>query len=268
MARKPTKPTGSDAIVHQLRNSYQKLFQTGDGSQPVGVARQPCPSDLTITQWKLIARLTPPPKPGGRPRKYDRPGVANALLYVNREGCTGRASPDDLPHWKTAYDFSRGFEADGTWDRLVAALRAALRVAVRTPLGRDPTPSGACIDSPSAKAAHGGAEAGVDGGKMARGRERRIVTDTLGLLLFVLVTAANRDDGTTAPKLLAELHAGEFPRLSVVWADAESRNDTLDAWRAGPGRAGRGSRRRAGRTGGRGPTRSRSGGWWGRRPPG
>ena len=196
------------------------------------MTRKPYPSDLTTAQWKLTARLIPPVKPGGRPRKYDMREVVNGILYVNAEGCRWRAMPHDLPHWKTCYNFFRSFEADGTWDALVAALR----VEVRTKLGREPTPSGACIDSQSAKTAHGGAEVGVDGGKMVRGRKRHIVTDTLGLLLVVLVTAANRDDGTTAPRLRTELRAEAFPRLSVVWADSKYRNDTLDGWLAGQDR--------------------------------
>ena len=50
------------------------------------------------------------------------------------------------------------------------------------------------------------------------------------------MTAANRDDGTTATKLLTDLRAEPFPRLSVVWADAKYHNDTRAEWLRGQDR--------------------------------
>jgi transposase len=195
------------------------------------MSRKPYPSDLTNTQWRLVAPLIPPVNPGGRPRQYDVRGVLDGILYVDRGGCRWRALPHDLPHGKTCYNSSRASEADGTRDKLVAALR----VEVRTKSGRHPTPSGGCLDSQSAKTASGGADVGTDGGEKVRGRKRHIATGALGPLLFV-VAAANLDDGTTAPEVLAGLHAEEFPRLPVLRADAEYRNDTLGAWPRGQDR--------------------------------
>ena len=104
---------------------------------------KPHPGDLTDAQWRLIAPFIPDARPGGRPRKSPIREVVVGLPYLAREGCSWRALPHDLPHWRTCYNFLRRFEADGTWNALVAAFR----VEVRRKLGREPTPSGACIDS-------------------------------------------------------------------------------------------------------------------------
>jgi putative transposase len=51
------------------------------------------------------------------------------------------------------------------------------------------------------------------------GRKRHIVVDTLGLLLAVVVHAANIQDRDGAKLVLAKL-VGGFPRLQLIWADA------------------------------------------------
>ncbi len=80
----------------------------------------------------------------------------------------------------------------------------ALRPMVRESEGRDATPSGAIIDSQSVR--------GYDAGKKVSGRKRHIVVDTTGLLLAVVIHAANIQDRDGARLVLAKL-LGRFPRL-------------------------------------------------------
>jgi putative transposase len=109
--------------------------------------RRSYPSDLTDAQWWLLTPLVPAAKPGGRPRSADTREVVNAILYVARNGVTWRALPHDFPPWRTVYHYFRAWRLDGTW----ACLHDALRDQVRTPAGRDPSPSAAIIDSQSVK---------------------------------------------------------------------------------------------------------------------
>ena len=50
------------------------------------------------------------------------------------------------------------------------------------------------------------------------GRKRHLVVDTLGLLLAVVVHAANLQDRDGAKLVLAKLQ-GRFERLQLIWAD-------------------------------------------------
>lgn len=76
------------------------------------------------------------------------------------------------------------------------------------------------IDSQSVKAdAVVGADSrGYDGGKQINGRKRHVVVDTLGLLLGVMVTAADTGDRAAARVLLRQV-ADAHHRLALVWAD-------------------------------------------------
>ncbi len=128
------------------------------------MSRTPYPTDLTDRQWRRIERLVPAPKPGGRPARYSRREIVNAVLYQARNGCTWRALPHDLPPYRIVFHYFRAWQQDGTWD----AIHDALRADVRRQAGRRPKPSAAIVDSQSVKTTEQGGPRGVDAGKKSR----------------------------------------------------------------------------------------------------
>lgn len=175
-------------------------------------------SDITDTQWQMIADLIPAIKSndtkGGRPAKYDRREILNAILYVTRTGVQWRLMPNDLPYWRTTYRYFTLWHEQGVFEQMNTRLRGH----VREKAGRTKEPSAGIIDSQSVKIVANIGVSGFDGAKKVNGRKRHIVTDTLGLLLTVVVHEANLSDRVGAETVLATLHA-TYTKIAVVFAD-------------------------------------------------
>ena len=98
--------------------------------------RKAYPSDLTDEQWAIAEPLIPV-SPLGRPREVSMREVLNAIFYQARSGCQWDMLPHDLPARSTVYNHFARWLDDGTWQRIMDALRQWVRVAVEEePTGR------------------------------------------------------------------------------------------------------------------------------------
>ena len=109
------------------------------------MGRKAYPSDVTDRQWQDLEGLIPAVKSGGRPAKWSRREIVNAILYVGRTGCAWRALPHDFPPYTTVYDYFRAWRDSAVWERV----NQALRERVRMKMGRHAQPSLAVVDSQS-----------------------------------------------------------------------------------------------------------------------
>jgi len=198
-----------DCLAHRFGNAADH-----------GVRERRYPTDMSDAEWAVVRPLLPVPGwlrgRGGQPEAYCHRAILDAVRYLVDNGTKWRAMPADFPPWDRVYAFFRRWRDHG----LVKEFHDRLRRRVREQAGRDPESSAGVIDSQSVKAdAVVGADSrGFDGGKLINGRKRHAVVDTLGLLLGVMVTAADIGDRAAAQVLLAQVTAAHH-RLALVWAD-------------------------------------------------
>lgn len=209
-------PVRSSSVAPECDCLAHRFGNAADG----GMRERRYPTDMTDAEWAAARPLMPVPAwmqgRGGRPEGFCHRTMLDAIRYLVDNGIKWRAMPVDFPPWDRVYGFYRRWRDEG----LVKEYHDRLRGRVREKLGRDAEPTAGMIDSQSVKAdaVVGSASRGYDGGKKINGRKRHVVTDSLGLLLAVLVTPADTGDRAAAEILLRQVREAHH-RLEMVWAD-------------------------------------------------
>jgi transposase len=122
-------------------------------------------TDLTDAEWQRLESLVPAPKSGGRPVKYARREIVNAIFYLLRTGCSWRLLPHEFPPWRIVFYYFWQWRKAGIWEKIHDRLRGEVRQAV----GKLRQPTAAIIDSQSVKTTEKGGYVGTMQANRSRG---------------------------------------------------------------------------------------------------
>jgi putative transposase len=213
LGRRGAKITRSMSPAPGATAESSSYGYTAAHRDPGDSARYPC--GLTDSEWEQVRHLFDPPGRTGRPEKYPRRQMVDACIYVLRSGCSWRMLPKDFPPWTVVYKTFRRWQARGLFEAMYKELRELWRDRQHRP----PEPTHVILDSQSVKTSPQGGPKGYDAAKKIKGRKRHLVTDTLGLLIAVMVTAANVQDRDAALPAIG-LARERVPGIQKLYADS------------------------------------------------
>jgi len=124
--------------------------------------------------------------------------------------------PNDLPPWAAVYQQVQRWIRAGVFESMVHDLRELLRIAA----GRGPEPTAVVIDSRTLQSTpESGHRAGHDGAKRRKGSKVHIAVDTLGHLLALHVTPADKQDRTRVRRTAKAVQRATGRKVELAYVD-------------------------------------------------
>jgi transposase len=180
------------------------------------MARKPYPSDVTDEEWDFVAPYLTLMTEDAPQREHDLREVFNGMRWIVRTGSPWRYMPNDLPPWDAVYQQSQRWLAAGVFRAMTQDLRRVLRVLE----GRAEEPSAAIFDSRTLQSTpESGHRGGYDGAKRKKGSKVHMAVDTLGYLLSLHVTPADRQDRDQVGKLAKDVQKQTGKSVELAYVD-------------------------------------------------
>jgi transposase len=178
--------------------------------------RKRYPSDTTDEEWNFVAPYLTLMKEESPQRAYKMRDVFDALRWMCRSGSPWRYLPGDFPPWEVVYQQSQRWIKAGVFESIVHDLRAVIRRAQ----GRNEQPSAVVLDGRTLKSTpESGNRAGFDGHKKTKGSKVHMAVDTLGNLLSLLVTPANKQERAQVAELTKDVQKITGDSVQIAYVD-------------------------------------------------
>ncbi len=131
--------------------------------------------------------------------------------------------PKDFPNWRIIYYYFSTWKMAG----LIEVLQEALVEKMRLKSGRKAGPTVGIIDAQSVKSTLVSSESkGFDAGKKVKGIKRHIITDTMGLILAVVIQSASVQDRDGATETINKMR-GSWRNIVKLFADGGYRGKLI-----------------------------------------
>src|SRR5664280_3529901 len=102
----------------------------GAEDKPISTMWRSTQGDLTDDEWELIADLIPTYSGSGRmgrPTKWPKRDIVNAIFYVAATGSQWRALPSHYPHCNTVHRYHVRWSENGIRERVCERLSEQVR---------------------------------------------------------------------------------------------------------------------------------------------
>src|SRR3954447_7122128 len=173
-------------------------------------------SDCSDEEWAFVAPYLSLLPPEAVQRRHDLRRVFDALKWIAWTGAPWRALPHDFPPWPLVYQQAMRWLAAGVFEAMVHDLRVLLREFA----GRKKRPTAAILDSRTLQSTpESGHRAGYDGAKRKKGSKIHLAVDTLGHLLALHVTPADKQDRAAVKKTAKDVQKATGKSVELAFVD-------------------------------------------------
>jgi transposase len=180
------------------------------------MARKPFPSDVKDDEWEFVAPYLALIREDSPQREHDLREIYNALRWVVRAGAPWRMIPNDLPPWAAVCQQVQRWIKAGVIEEMVHDLREILRIAA----GQEANPTAVVIDSHALQSApESGHRGAYDGAKRKKGSKVHVADDTLGHLLALHVTPADKQDRSQVRRTAKDVQKATGRNVELAYVD-------------------------------------------------